>query len=200
MALARSRINSESGFSLVEVLAATVILTVALMSLAQLFAISTRANFTARTNSFAALLAQQKMEQLRGLTWGYDILNLPVSDLTTDTSTGAVVNGCPAPGAGGGATGLSPSPWGSLQQNTAGWVDYLDQNGCLLGGGAAIPNGAIYIRRWSVEPLPTNPNNTLILQVLVTTVNRDRQMPAAGARRRAADEALVATLKTRKAK
>jgi hypothetical protein len=36
------------------------------------------------------------------------------------------------------------------------------------------------------------------LQVLVTTVNRDRQMPASGPRRRAADEALVATLKTRK--
>ena len=47
MALARSRFSSESGFSLVEVLAATVIMTVALVSLAQLFALSTRANFTA---------------------------------------------------------------------------------------------------------------------------------------------------------
>lgn len=199
MALARSRISSESGFSLVEVLAATVILTVALMSLAQLFAISTRANFTARTNSFAALLAQQKMEQLRGLTWGYDILNLPVSDLTTDTSTGAAVNGCPAPGAGGGGTGLSPSPWGSLQQNTAGWVDYLDQNGCLLGGGAAIPNGAIYIRRWSVEPLPTNPNNTLILQVLVTR-NRNRGAADGGNVARQNEEARLMSVKTRKTK
>ena len=199
MALARSRISSESGFSLVEVLAATVILTVALMSLAQLFAISTRANFTARTNSFAALLAQQKMEQLRGLTWGFDILNLPVSDLTTDTSTGAGVNGCPTPGAGGGGTGLSPSPWGSLQQNTAGWVDYLDQNGCLLGGGAAIPNGAIYIRRWSVEPLPTNPNNTLILQVLVTR-NRNRGDADSDNVARQNEEARLMSVKTRKTK
>lgn len=199
MALARSRISSESGFSLVEVLAATVILTVALMSLAQLFALSTRANFTARTNSFAALLAQQKMEQLRGLTWGFDILNLPVSDLTTDTSTGAGVNGCPTPGAGGGGTGLSPSPWGSLQQNTAGWVDYLDQNGCLLGGGAAIPNGAIYIRRWSVEPLPTNPNNTLILQVLVTR-NRNRGDADADNVARQNEEARLMSVKTRKTK
>ena len=62
-----------------------VILTVALMSLAQLFALSTRANFSARSNTYAAMLAQQKMEQLRGLTWGYDILGLPVSDYTTDT-------------------------------------------------------------------------------------------------------------------
>ena len=199
MALARSRISSESGFSLVEVLAATVILTVALMSLAQLFALSTRANFTARTNSFAALLAQQKMEQLRGLTWGFDVLNLPVSDLTSDTSTGDAVNGCPTPGGGGGGTGLSPSPWGSLQQNTAGWVDYLDQNGCLLGGGAAIPNGAIYIRRWSVEPLPTNPNNTLILQVLVTR-NRNRGDADADNVARQNEEARLMSVKTRKTK
>lgn len=197
--MARSRISSESGFSLVEVLAATVILTVALMSLAQLFALSTRANFTARTNSFAALLAQQKMEQLRGLTWGYDVLNLPVSDLTTDTSTGTGVTGCPTPGAGGGGTGLSPSPWGTLQGNTAGWVDYLDQNGCLLGGGAAIPDGTIYIRRWSVEPLPTNPNNTLILQVLVTRRTDRGQADAANVARQN-EEARLMSVKTRKSK
>jgi prepilin-type N-terminal cleavage/methylation domain-containing protein len=199
MALARSRISSESGFSLVEVLAATVILTVALMSLAQLFAISARANYTARTNSVAALLGQQKMEQLRGLTWGYDALNLPVSDLTTDTSTGDAVNGCPAPAGGGGGTGLSPSPWGSLQQNTAGWVDYLDQNGCLLGGGAAAPNGTIYIRRWSVEPLPNNPNNTLIMQVLVTR-NFNRGAADGGNVARQNEEARLMSVKTRKTK
>lgn len=197
--MARSRISSESGFSLVEVLAATVILTVALMSLAQLFAISTRSNFTARSNTFAALLAQQKMEQLRGLTWGFDVLNLPVSDITTDTSTGLAVEGCPAPGAGGGATGLSPSPWGSLQQNISGWVDYIDQNGCLLGGGATPPPGAVFIRRWSVEPLPNNPNNTLILQVLVT---RDFDRGAADAANvaRMNEEARLMSIKTRKTK
>ena len=86
MALAKSPSSNDAGFSLVEVLAAMVILTVALMSLAQLFALSTRANFSARSNTYAAMLAQQKMEQLRGLTWGYDIVGLPVSDYTTDTS------------------------------------------------------------------------------------------------------------------
>lgn len=199
MALARSRINTESGFSLVEVLAATVILTVALMSLAQLFAISTRSNFSARSNTFAALLAQQKMEQLRGLTWGFDVLNLPVSDLTSDTSTGAQASGCPVPGGGGGGTGLAPSPWGTLQGNVAGWVDYLDQNGCLLGGGGVAPQGTIYIRRWSVEPLPTNPNNTLILQVLVTR-DTDRGMANAANVSRQNEEARLMSVKTRKTK
>jgi prepilin-type N-terminal cleavage/methylation domain-containing protein len=199
MALARSRISTESGFSLVEVLAATVILTVALMSLAQLFAISTRSNFSARSNTFAALLAQQKMEQLRGLTWGFDVLNLPVSDLTTDTSTGGQAAGCPVPGGGGGGTGLAPSPWGTLQGNVAGWVDYLDQNGCLLGGGGVAPQGTIYIRRWSVEPLPTNPNNTLILQVLVTR-DTERGLANAANVARQNEEARLMSVKTRKTK
>ena len=69
MALEKSRFSSEAGFSLIEVLAATVVMSVALVGLAQLFALSTTANTTARTNTYAALLAQQKMEQLRGLTW-----------------------------------------------------------------------------------------------------------------------------------
>ena len=64
--------------------------------------------------------------------------------------------------------GLPPSPGGTLATNTDGYVDYLDINGCVLGGGATPPAGTVFIRRWSVEPLPTNPNNTLILQVLVT--------------------------------
>src|SRR5688572_5611127 len=115
MALAKSRCSSESGFSLIEVLAAMVVLSVSLVSLAQLFALSTRNNFSSRSNTYAALLAQQKMEQLRGLTWGFDILGLPVSDYATDTSASEAISGCVA-SAGGSATGLSPSPWGTLQQ------------------------------------------------------------------------------------
>lgn len=175
-----------------------VILTVALVSLAQLFAYSTRANFSSRSNTYAALLAQQKMEQLRGLTWGFDPVGLPVSDVTTDTSNAPAATGCPTPSPGGGS-GLAPSPWGTLQQNTAGWVDYVDQNGCVLGGGAAAPAGAIYIRRWSVEPLPTNPNNTLILQVLVTR-NPNRGAADAGNVARMPEEARLMSVKTRKTK
>jgi prepilin-type N-terminal cleavage/methylation domain-containing protein len=197
--LARSHTSSEAGFSLIEVLAATVIMTVALVSLAQLFAVSTRANYSARSNTYAALLAQQKMEQLRGLTWGFDVLGLPVSDTTTDTSVAPSVTGCPDPTAGGAATGLSPSPWGTLQSNTAGWVDYLDQNGCPLGGGGAPLPGTVYIRRWSVEPLPTNPNNTLILQVLVTR-RLDRGASDAANVNRLPEEARLMSVKTRKTK
>ena len=198
MALAKSRCSSQAGFSLIEVLAAMVILSVALVSLAQLFAVSTRANFSARVNTYAAMLAQQKMEQLRGLTWGFDILGLPISDYTSDTSAAEALSGCPA-SAGGAATGLSPSPWGTLQQNTPGWVDYLDGNGCMLGGGGVAPDGTIYIRRWSVEALPSNPNNTLILQVLVTR-RTDRGLADAANVARMNEEARFMSVKTRKTK
>ena len=57
----------------------------------------------------------------------------------------------------------------------------------------------MYIRRWSVEPLPTNPNNTLILQVLVF-LNRDRGDADAGNVARLPEEARLVSVKTRKMK
>src|SRR4051812_7788108 len=76
--------NNQEGFSIVEVLVATSIMAVALTSLAQLFAVATRANGSARAATYTSMLAQQKMEQLRGLAWGFDAAGLPLSDTTTD--------------------------------------------------------------------------------------------------------------------
>jgi hypothetical protein len=199
MALARSPFTNEAGFSLAEVLVAMGVMTVGLVSLAQLFALSTRANHASKTTTFTVMLAQQKMEQLRGLTWGFDTLGLPISDVTTDSSVVPQAAGCPASTTAGAGTGLSPAPAGTLSDNVSGWVDYLDINGCLLGGGGAAPNRAIYIRRWSVEPLPTNPNNTLVLQVLVTR-RTDRGEANEGNVTRLPEEARLMSIKTRKYK
>src|SRR5262245_3014978 len=182
---------AERGFSLLEVLTATMIMTVGLTALAQLFAISTRANFSAKSTTTAAILAQQKMEQLRGLTWGFDTLGLPVSDYTSDTTV--------TPQAPTGGKGLSPSPPDALKSNQDGYCDFLDRYGYSLGGGATPPNGAVYIRRWSIEPMRSNPNNTLVLQVLVTQM-RDRGSDSSANTRRLPDEARVASVKTRKAR
>ena len=175
------------------------ILAVGLLSLAQLFALSTRANVGSRSTTFTAMLAQQKLEQLRGLTWGFDSLNLPISDLSTDLSVVEAQAGCAASAGGGSAVGLSPSPSGALTSNISGYVDYLDAKGCVLGGGSNAPNGTVYIRRWSVEPLPTNPNNTLILQVLVTR-RTNRGVADAGNVARLPEEARLMSIKTRKSK
>src|SRR5215212_5787161 len=100
---------------------ATTLLATALVSLAQLFAISTRSNIGSRNITYTAVLAQQKLEELRSLTWGFDNTGLPISDFTTDTSV--------TPESSTSGTGLSPSPSTALQENTSGWVDYVDAYG-----------------------------------------------------------------------
>src|SRR5918994_722865 len=139
MIVAASRLTGEKGFSLVETLIATTIMTVALAALAQLFALSTRNNQSARSTTFAAVLAQQKMEQLRGLTWGFDTLGLPITDLQSDIAN--------VPATSDEGTGLSPSPGDSLRKNYVGYCDFLDAYGQSLGPGTAPPEGTMYIRR-----------------------------------------------------
>ncbi len=187
-----ARMRSDEGFSILEVLVAIAVLSVAVVGLAQLFGMSTRVNANAKNTTYASLLAQQKMEQLRGLMWGFDALGLPLTDTTTNI---AVVPESPA-----GGVGLTPSPPGSLVRNIDGYCDYVDRNGNVLGGCASTIASAYYVRRWSVEPLPSNPNNTIVLQVLVTPnvsrVPADRDSSAAP---RLANDARVVSVKTRKA-
>ena len=173
------------------------LLVVALVTLAELFAISTRTNQGARYTTSTAVLAEQKMEQLRGLAWGFDMLGLPLTDLTTNVGAFEATGECAA-ATGGAAVGLSPSPAGSLATSTDGYVDYVDMNGCGLGGGATPPAGTAYIRRWSIEPLPTNPNNTVILQVLVTRRPNRGAQASADPVMRLPEEARLISVKTRK--
>ena len=188
--MAKYKFNNQSGFTLIETLVATGILAVSLTALAQMFAISVQNNLVARNSSYTSILAVQKMEQLRGLTYGFDTLGLPITDSATDTSV--------TPEAATGGTGLAPSPSNTIRANTNGYVDYLDHNGTSLGGGTVVPDQTAFIRRWMVEPLPTNPNNTIILQVLVTR-RRDRGTADTGSVSRATEEARLVTVKTRKA-
>lgn len=190
--MAKSKwIADARGFSILETLMATGLMVVAVSSLAHLFTLATQRNTSSKNTTFAAVLAQQKMEQLRSLTWGFDALGLPASDTTTDTTV--------VPEVAAGGTGLSPSPFNTLQQNALGYVDYLDARGKTLGGTTTtVPNNAVYIRRWMIEPLPTNPNNTIVIQVLVTR-HRDRGTADTGSVVRLPDEARIISVKTRKA-
>ena len=87
MALEKSRsLESEAGFSLAETMVAVGLLATALVTLAQLFGISTRGNIASRNTTFASVLAEQKLEELRALTWGFDSDGLPVSDDSTNTA------------------------------------------------------------------------------------------------------------------
>src|SRR5688572_24653474 len=116
---ARSRsFSSQGGFSLAEVMVAVGLLATALVTLAQLFGLSTRGNIGARNTTYASVLAEQKIEELRGLTWGFDVNGLPVTDTTTNTAL--------SPEQPIGGTGLEPSPTSALRENTDGYVDYVD--------------------------------------------------------------------------
>jgi hypothetical protein len=123
--------------------------------------------------------------------WGYDALATPLSDASTNT---ALPTESPA-----GGTGLTPSPANSLTSNVAGYVDYVDRFGNILGGGETPPENTMYVRRWSIEPLASNPGNTLILQVLVSKQVDRRAADRAGSTLRLRDQARLTTVKTRKA-
>jgi prepilin-type N-terminal cleavage/methylation domain-containing protein len=184
--------STDRGFTLVEVLIAMVVLAIVSLGVAALFGTAVRATHAARNQTSTSILAEQKLEQLRSLTWGFDTSgqNLPVSDTTTNLATNPPSDGGP---------GLNPSPANSLDVNTQFYVDFLDARGQWVGTGANPPGNTAFVRRWSVQPLPTNPNNTLVMQVLVTPIMRDITLGAGGTRKRYPDDALVATVKTRKA-
>jgi prepilin-type N-terminal cleavage/methylation domain-containing protein len=193
MAPEKSSYSNSRGFTLVEVVIAMGLLTAVSLGVAQLFAASTRANLSARTSTSTTAMAEQKMEQIRSLTWGFDTAGqgLPVSDTTTNlTVYPMTTNG----------SGLNPSPADALESNTTGFFDFLDAGGTWVGTGTNTPPTAAYVRRWSIIPLPTNPNNTLVIQVLVTPLaNEQARVASPFTRTRMNGDSLLVSVKTRKA-
>jgi hypothetical protein len=134
-----------------EVLVATTVFVAGVVSLVQILAAVTASNMSARYVTQATVLAAQKLEELRALTQSSD------------------------------DAGLAESPADSLRENTAGYVDYVDRFGRSLGGGASPPDGALYIRRWSVVPVPAHPENAVVIHVLVTRHTGNERLTEAGA-------------------
>jgi type II secretory pathway pseudopilin PulG len=108
----------ERGCSLVEVLVALGIVAGGVTAVAQLMALGAAVNRAARRTTSAAVLAQQKMEEL-------------------------------APAA---ATGVEPSPSGTLARNVDGYTDTIE---------------GVFTRRWSIDPLPGDASGAVVLQVVV---------------------------------
>jgi type II secretory pathway pseudopilin PulG len=194
MAPARFNSSSSRGFSLIEVVVSMGLLTAVCLGVAQLFALSTHANLVARNQTSTSAMAEQKMEQIRSLTWGFDLqgLGLPVTDTTTNLSVYPHKSDGP---------GLNPSPSDSLDKNKDFYFDYLDATGAYAGTGAVVPATAAYLRRWCITPLPTNPNNTIVIRVLVTPLSNENlwQAPEGTPRSRMPGDALLTSVKTRKA-
>ena len=123
--------RSIAGFGLVEALVASALIAGLAIGTAQLVSTSRDAVRDAAWQTTALLLAVQKMEQIRSLSWGFDgATQRTVSDSATD-----LFRDPPSPG----GRGLAPSPSDSLAYSRSGHADYLDVRGRWLGGGAAIP-------------------------------------------------------------
>jgi prepilin-type N-terminal cleavage/methylation domain-containing protein len=123
--------RTSDGFTLLEVLMAMVLIAILATGVVDLFTSAAKATASARAQTSMALLAVQRMEDLRS------------------------------------RHALSPSPPAALASNVAGFADFLDCAGRVVGAGTSAPPGACFVRRWSVEPLAASPTACLVLQVLV---------------------------------
>ena len=156
--LARSEPAGQRGASLLDALVAIAIVTTVSAGVAQLIIWSRRATWSASTKTIAVVLAEEKMERLRGLVWEMDTAGISISDEMTDLSVEP---------AGTSGRGLQPSPAGTLLANTAGYVDYADADGQWCGTGITPCRSAAFVRRWAVEPVPSDATDTLVLTVAV---------------------------------
>lgn len=177
--------RGKSGFTLLEVAIALGLLSAVLVALAQVLLHAGQASMAARRTSLASLLAAEKLEQLRGLAWGYQEEGGPVQDVQSDASRASVTES--------GGIGVSLSPCDSLAEDVPGFVDYHDSSGRWIGHGSSPPEGTAFTRRWSVTALEDGPGETLVLQVRVLATREALAAGGAGW-----ELARLATLKTRR--
>jgi type II secretory pathway pseudopilin PulG len=160
-----------AGFSLIEAVIATGLLATLVVGVGHVFIVSSRAIHIARVRTLAAILAGQKMEQLRSLSWAHAPGGVLLSDATTNLAADP-------PSADG--PGLSTAPPGSLDADLPLYVDYANASGART----PTASSAAFVRRWSVTPLASDPQNLLLLEVRVLTVGGgDARLASIKARR-----------------
>lgn len=143
--------HADHGFTLFETLIATGILVTAMAGIAQLFVLSIR--FTRESAQFGVALvsAQDKLESLRALTYGFDEGGEPVTDGR-----------------------LLPSPAASLSGNTGAYFDWLDESGAPV----ADADQASYVRRWKIAVLDDHLPEAVAIEVCVFKADSAETGPA----------------------
>jgi prepilin-type N-terminal cleavage/methylation domain-containing protein len=136
--------NSERGFTLIEVLIAMVILTVGLVSMAELMAITLRMQMMGRNETIAVRLVQSKIDELVAL----DFDNLPSSAL------------------------VAVSPANSLDTDVAGYNDDPDPDFHRRWQISAVA-GETRIRTLTVRVIPDIVDRRTNAQIELTTIIRD---------------------------
>jgi hypothetical protein len=141
-------LKTERGSTLIETTIATALLLVVMIGLLSMAALATvytenHGHLEARTTEYA----QDKMEQLLALVYTDSVSNTVVFPAATSGGTGLAV--------GGSLDTAAPAN---------GYVDWLAQDGTLLGGGVAQPGTWFYQRVWQITQLTAG-----VKQVSVTT-------------------------------
>lgn len=95
-------------------------------------------------------------------------------------------------GAEPGAPALSSSPPESLEVDVGGYVDDIDATGRVV---RDIGEGAVFLRRWNVQPLSGAGTTAVVIRVRVLPLARAGRRDVATPRARAAGEALVTTVR-----
>lgn len=116
-----TRMRGARGFSLVEVMVATVILTVGLLAIAQLMMVATAQNYLSGRITSSAAIAKERLERLKASPFYTDVEN-------------RTINGDLKPG-------------GSTTADVSGYVEYYDSEGKLLPGS----EGALFKVRLRVD-------------------------------------------------
>ncbi len=155
--------TNAQGFTLLETLIATGILVTALAGIAQLFVLTARTTRDSGSYGVALVAAQAKLEALRSRQLAYGA----AGDLLTDPA-------------------LEASPSQSLLEDTADYVDALDETGGVVPDEAA----AAFTRRWAITPIDRHEPRAVVIEVCVF------RAPASGVTPVAA-EACLATIRSR---
>ncbi len=121
-----NRIRSgESGFTLIEVLVSIVILTVGLLSLAQMMVLATSSNTLSGRMTSSSALAKEQLERLKAAPY--------YTDPRAQTRNPMLADG------------------GDIDATIGGYVQYYDADGIPTAGAG----GAMYEVRWEIQTFPS---------------------------------------------
>lgn len=134
--------KSRDGFSLVEVMIAIVILTVGLLSLAQMMVVATNANAVAGRMTASAALAKQQLELLKAAPFYTNPANPSVGAMNPLLLSG-----------------------GDLDANDAGYFQLYNADGQPVDPG----DGSLFVVRWQIDRL-VDPKGSMPLAMLRITV------------------------------
>lgn len=148
--------KGEAGISLVETLAATALVLVAIAGMGSMGVVGmttteNEGHLAARCTEYA----QDKMEQLLVLAW---------TDTDADTRL--------FPAAAVGGTGLAVGGSAVTTAPINGYVDYLDVNGNLLPSAGGVPADWYYVRAWSITSPSANLKQITVTSTVRTTLGR----------------------------